>query len=468
MLTWIIVIAVFGVLGVTGYYKGAVRSAVSLVGLCTATFLALPLAPMLKPLVPKVGLTNQLWSVVLPPVVVFLSIVLIFFGIAFLVHSKVSMHFKYATDDYTRIRWERLNQRVGACIGFVGASIYALVIGLVFYVVGYPAVQMTGDESPAWQRMAASVRKELQENGLDKTLASIDPMKDKYYLSSDLIGLLYQNPALLDRLLNYPAFLALSERPEIMDIVTDVEFLNSWQTRAPIMNLVNHPKVQGLINNADIAGEISQVDFKDLIQYLNTGKSAKYDEEKILGRWYLDASVTFTLARKQRPDMTAQEMAKLKTLVAVFLAKTSLMATPDNKYSIRVELTDQANRIIEAAKAAAAAALAASQAASGESPPPTMDPRMADRYFRGMRRGPGTPAPEQQPAQQTAAVELPGIPKFSLAGQGTWERDGTKYKLRLVDEKNQSHAGEAKADDERLLAELDGLAPGLRSLVFVR
>lgn len=477
MLTWLIVILIFGILGVTGYYKGGIRAAVSLVGLCFATFLALPLSPFLRPLVPKVGLANPIWSWVLPPVVVFLVIVLIFTGLAFLVHHKVTLHFKYTTDDYTRLRWERLNQQLGLCMGLVAASIYVLLLGVIVYVFGYPAVQVTSDESPVPQRLLSSVRKELQEGGLDKTLASLDPMPETYYLSSDLIGLLYQNPGLQERLLNYPAFLSLAERSEIKEIAGDVEFLNLWQTRAPILNLVNHPKIQGVIKNAEIVGEIRQVDLKDLHQYLTTGKSAKYDEEKILGRWNLDSSATFTLARKKRPDMSAKDMDKLKTLVGVFLARASLMATPDNKITVKVPLTDEANRLIEAAKAklAAAAAQAAAAADGAGAPPPMMDPRyppprMDPRYRQYLSGGrtPEPSAPEQRPKPAATPKNLPGIPDVNLAGEGSWGREGTRYKLKLTDEQSKTHAGDGTADDEHLLINLDGISSGLQTFAFVR
>ena len=474
MLTWLILIVVFGILGVTGFYKGAIRAAVSLLGLCFATFLAMPLAPFLRPLVPKVGLTNVIWEWVLPPVAVFGLIVLIFLGVAFLVHHKATMHCKYATDDFTRLRWERLNQRLGAAIGLAGASIYAILLGLIVYIFGYPAVQMTGDASQTTQHMLSSVRKDLQASGLDKSLASLDPMPENYYLASDLIGLLYQNPGLKERLLDYPAFLGLGERPEVKDIIGDVDFNNLWQTKAPILSLVNHPKVQGLIRNAEFVGELRQVDLKDLYQYLTTGKSAKYDEERILGRWNLDSAATFTLARKKRPDMSAQDMRKLKLLVAVFLEKVSLLATPDNKISIKVELTEEANRTIEAAKAEVAKAAAAAAAASGGgeaavAPRPIMDPRMMARYYGGGRGAPpGGPPPEQRPRPAVTVTNLPGIPLVNVGGQGAWERDGSNYKLRLTDEQNKNHSGDGAADEERFQINLDGLSSGLKTLVFVR
>lgn len=465
MLIWLIVFAIFGIVGATGYYKGAIRSAVSLVGLGFATFLALPLSPPLRPLVLKLGLVNPLWQWILPPVVVFVVIVLLFLGIAFAVHAKFSHHFKYATDDYTRIRWERMNRQLGLCLGLAGGGVYAVLIGLVIYVFGYPAVQLTGEESPLLQRLLATARKDLQTSGLDRTVASLDPMGENFYLSTDLIGLLYQNPIVMDRLLNYPAFLSLSERQDVKELVTDTDFLNAWQTKAPILDLMNQPKVMALIKDPEVANEVRQVDMKDLYRYLGNGKSDKYDGEKILGRWRLDVASTFTLTRKRNPDMTAAEMAKTKLLIAVFLAKVNFMATPDNKAFVRVEMTDQAKQMIEAAqRAIAAAQRSAEEAASGATVQPQMDPRMMQRY--GLRPGqrPGVAPAQQEDAEAPKAADkpLPGIPEVKLGGEGTWERDGTKYKLKIAGEKGSS-SGEGTADEERLLLNMDG-----QPYVFIR
>jgi hypothetical protein len=458
MLIWLTFLALFGVFGLTGYYKGGIRAGVSLIGLGFATFLALPLSPPLRPLVPKLGLTNQVWEWVLPPVAVFLVLVLIFTGLGFAVHFKVAHHFKYATDDYSRIRWERLNHQLGLCLGLIGGSIYALLVGVGIYIFGYPAVQMTAEDSPPAQRFLAAARKDLKDSGLDQTLASMDPMNETFYLATDLVGLLYNNPAVLDRLLNYPAFLALGERQEIRDLVTDTEFLNGWQTKSPILNLLNHPKVQGLINNPEISGEIKQVDLKDLTRYLKTGKSDKYDEERILGRWQIDVASTYTLARKKNPEMSAAEMSRMKLLVTVFMPKITFMATPDKKAFLRFELTEQAQKIIEAAKAAVAAALAAQNPEEAQAARPMMDARMRQRY--GLRAGPVAETPAQTVKTN---LPLPGIPELDFAAQGTWDREGAKYKFAFSTEKGKKSKGEGTTDDDRLLITIDG-----QSIVFVR
>jgi uncharacterized membrane protein required for colicin V production len=459
MLIWLIVIGTFVILGVTGYYKGAIRSLVSLAGLLFALFFTLPLSVPLRPLVPKVGLTNPAWPYIVPPLVVFLLFVLVFGGLGFLVHHKIALRFKYSADDYTRIRWERLNQRLGVCVGFVASGIYTILIGLIIYIFGYPAVQVAGEDSPALLRFLSEGRKEIKDSGLDRTLASMDPMPENYYIASDVVGLVYHNNILQDRLSNYPAFLSLGQRQEFQDIATDTDLQGMLQTKAPIMNILNHAKVQAVIASGEILQEFKQIDLKDLYQYLKTGKSAKYEEERILGRWKLDTSATLTRAKRRNPDMTAAEMTMVKRLITIFLQNVTMLATPDNKAWLKMELGEEAKRIVEIAQAAVKAASAPPP--SDDSAPPRMDDASARRYGL-LRQGARSQAP--QPAAAPApAKPLPGVPDLNLTSQGTWQREGTKYTLKLQDEKGAEHSAEAEADEERLLVSVQG-----QSLVFVR
>ncbi len=462
MLLWLIVIAIFAILAVTGYYKGAIRSLVALVGLILATYLALPLSPLLKPLVPKVGLEHPIWSIVVPPVTIFILIALIFIGLSFLVHHKVAMHFKYAADDFTRLRWERLNQRLGLCVGLIGGSIYSILVCLVIYIFGYPAVQVTGEDSPSLQRYLSTARQDLSASGMDKTLSAIDPMPENYYLASDVLGMIYQNYATLQqRLADYPAFLTLGQRPEFKEIATDTTLLNLLQTRGSIVEVLNNPKIIGIINNAEIMGELQQVSLKDLYQYLKTGKSAKYDEEKILGWWQLDPHATFTLTRRKNPDMPAKQMAMLKQMLLVWLPQLTVMAAPDNSLAIHFELSDQAKQIIEAQKKALEAAQQAQPDQPGQ--PGRMPPGYAERYFRGQTPPPQA-APEGQPAP-AAVTAIPGAPDLHIAAKGNWQREGSssRYKLKLQDDKGKESNGSAVIEDDEMTLAADG-----QTLVFVR
>lgn len=460
MITWVLVLLIFGVLGLTGYYKGAIRSLVSLVGLLFAMFLALPLSPPLRPLVPKLGLTHPIWPWVLPPVVVFGLVVLIFMGLAFFVHYKVALHFKYGTDDFTRLRWERLNQRLGLCVGLVAGGLYSVLVGVVVYAFGYAAVQVSGEESPPLQRLLASAREELTANRLDRSLASLDPMPENYYRTTDIAGVILHNYSVLqERLADYPAFLSLGERSEFQEIGTDVDLLNMLQTKAPILTILNHPKILGVLQNAEIMDQLKQIDLVDLYNYLKTGKSEKYADEKILGRWKLDPSATLTMEKRKNPEMSAREMGRLKLLIAVFLPRVTFLATPDKQAIVKMELTEEAKRIVETARAAAAAAAAATQAQ--QPGVPQMSQEMMQRYGLRPRQPDGGEAPNPEAASVPA--NLPGIPNVNLASEGTWERQGPRYRLSLKDQQGRQQRVEGMIADDTLTLTMQGY-----SLIFVR
>src|SRR5919198_607490 len=134
MTIWIMGALLFALFGALGYAKGSVRMIFPLIGLVLGVFLAVPLGPLVKPLVPLVGLKNPIWSILLPPVIVFFLIAIIFIVIGFIVHWKVNLHYKYQTDDYHRLAWERLNKRLGVSIGLITGSAYTLLLGLVIYI----------------------------------------------------------------------------------------------------------------------------------------------------------------------------------------------------------------------------------------------------------------------------------------------------------------------------------------------
>ena len=460
MLIWLVVLGIFALLGVTGYYNGAIRSLVSLVGLLVALFVTLPLAEYLKPLVPKVGLVHPIWPFIVPPVVVFLLLVAIFAGLGFWVHHKIAIRFKYGADDYTRIRWERLNRRLGVSVAFVAAAIYSLLVGVVVYVVGYPVVQVTGDGSPFAQRMLGQLRQDIQTSGLDKSLASFDPMGENYYRSTDIFGLLYHNGAMLqDRLYNYPAFLTLGERAELKDIATDTDLQQQLQTAGPAVGILNNPKILAVVNNPEILEKLRQVDLKDLYTYLRSGRSEKYAEEKILGRWKLDVAASLVAAKRKNPEMPVAEMLRIKRLLTIFLPRLTFMATPDSEAVLRMEVTDEAKRIIDAVQAAATAA--ANAAPGGDSGPPASVPANVAARYGLTRRPAAAPAPA---AGAPAAKNVPAIPDFNLASNGTWSRDGLRYKLKLKTEKGADFLADATIDGDRMQV----VRAGGQTLIFIR
>lgn len=162
--------------------------------------------------------------------------------------------------------------------------------------------------------------------------------------------------------------------------------------------------------------------------------------------------------------MPAKPMAELKQLLMVWIPLLKVMAAPDNSLILRLETSPQAQQIISQLRQAAEAAAQAQQAQQGGPGPMGMDARMMERY--GLtRRGPGAPGGEGAAPTPTPAADLPGVPKLDVAGQGTWEREGSssRYKIRFTSERGQSKEGSAIIDGEDLHLTTDGM-----TMVFMR
>ncbi len=447
MLIWLIVLGLLAVLAVSGYYKGAIRALVSLVGLFVALMATMPLAPLLRPLLPKVGLLHPIWPFIVPPLTVFFLIIFIFVGISFLVHHKVALKIKYGGDDFRWLRWQRMNQRLGIPIALLAGVIYSVLLCKYVYAYGYPAVQIVSDDSPAVIRFLAKARLDLKESGLDRAMASLDPLPERFYQSVDVIGLIYHNYALQERLMNYPAMLSLSQRQEFQDINTDVDLVGMMQTKAQFVNIATHAKILAVVNSAEIMQELGQLDLRDLTQYLRSAKSAKYDEERLLGKWHLVPSATLSFARKRNAEMSAVEMKNLKMLIGMFLPKTTFMATPDNKIIAKADQPEEAKRILDEIAKATQPPAEGADAQAAQAEVAAANARMMARYGNMLGRSRPTPSADgSTPAASSPPVATPTV---NVAPQGGWQKDGDTYKVEMGEGENKVVA-EATAEEGRL------------------
>lgn len=347
---WIIALVLLALVGLVGYYQGPIRVAASLVGLLVGALLAMPLSPVIAPIVKAVGLKHPLWLSIVPPVVVFLAILIIFKIIGAAIHRKINVSFKYDPDDKRFYRWERLNHRLGLCLGLFNGAVYFYLLLIPLYVAGYLTLQISSGESdPAGVRFINQTREQLHSSKIDRVLAAYDPAPKEYYVASDILGLVKHNPLLESRLAHYPVFLSLAERKEFQDLATDVQLQQMFQTEANIMDIVKHPKVQAILTNADITAEVSQLiraDLSDLHDYLSTGKSAKYGEEKILGIWSVDAQATVNQATKKLTGLTLQQKNQMRNMIYSTVTGLTLTATIDNKAILKKEKADESPTVV--------------------------------------------------------------------------------------------------------------------------
>ena len=281
---------------------------------------------------------------------VFIVIQLIFTAIAFVVHRKVGLYYKYKADDVHRLRWEHLNKRLGICVGLAAACVYLVVIGLLIGVFGYVTVQVAAAENlPLPLQLLNNGRSDLKETGLDKIAAKFDPTPPKFYEAADIVGLVYHNPLLQSRLSAYPALLSIEERSEFQELANDKDFIELFQRQEQITQVMNHPRIHAIAKNPEIVRELAQLDFKDLHQYLQTGVSPKYEDQEILGRWHLNLNVTLAELKKALPKLPASAWKIVRK--ALTKSAMSLTATTDNKVFVKVQAKEEILKLTQPAPA---------------------------------------------------------------------------------------------------------------------
>jgi len=332
---WLLGLVLLASLAGIGYRQGAIRVAFSLVGILLGALLAGPLGKPVKLLLVALGLKTPPLAWLLAPLVVFVVISVIFKVAALMVHKKVDVHFKYHAGDLRLALWERLSRRLGLCLGLVNGALYLILLAFVIYPFSYWTFQMaSSDNDPRSVRILNRLGEDLQSSGFAKVARAIDPMPRVWYDSADLAGLIYNNPLLEARLARYPAFLGLAERAEFQDMANDPQFTELLLRREPIMKVLDYPKAQAIIQNPDLlklTWTTVVADLDDLRTFLETGKSPKYDPERILGRWTFNVNAAMGLFRRAKPNISSTEMQKWKKWMVMVFAKTSFVAMTDHQ-----------------------------------------------------------------------------------------------------------------------------------------
>ncbi len=336
MIMWIAAILLVAMTVSMGYRQGAIRVAISLVGLMVAAMLALPLAPMFNfifnfvevhPLVPQF----------ITPVIAFFAVSWVFVAIGAFAFRKVDYHYRYNVSDAHRAFWERMHRRLGACLGALNGVVYFLVFALFVNVAGYFTVQVGGaDSGSKVMSFVTKAAEDLQTTDMHQVVAPFNPAPAKYFEVSDLLGLLYQNRQLKDRLEHYPVFAAMAERPVFNAMGNDPELQKKIEGQSSLAELLENPHVQEVVTNMDIVNELLAVDLKDLRQYLETGVSPKFAEEKILGRWTYDLHESLKANRRARSDVSAPAWFRLKRELTERLDGATFTAFHNNKANLKL------------------------------------------------------------------------------------------------------------------------------------
>ena len=338
MTIWILAFVLLASLAGLGYRQGAIRVAFSLVGILLGALLAAPLSGAVKPLLSVTGVKSPVLLWLIPPLIVFVIVLAIFKVSALFVHQKVEVHYKYDTGNLQPVLWERLNRRLGLCLGLVNGAVYFLLAVAAVFPLSYWTYQMATPESdPKSVRLVNRLGADLQTTGMSKVARAIDKNSPEFYQAADVVGLIYHHPLLEARLSHYPAFLGLAERPEFQDLGSDMQFAELRQKQASLSELLNYPKVQAMLQNADLQKSIKDAllpNLQDLQGFLTNGISQKYDE-KILGSWDFDLNSSYRMLRKSKPNFSPSELRKWKAFLVSNYGKAIFEATPEGQVYLK-------------------------------------------------------------------------------------------------------------------------------------
>src|SRR5579864_5411291 len=162
MTIWILAVILLASLAGLGYRQGAIRVAFSFIGIVLGALLAVPLGRPLSRLLGLVGLKDPLWVWALGPILVFIIISVIFKIAAAAAHHKADVHYKYHAGDLRLALWERLNHRLGLCLGLLNGAAYLILLAFAIYVPSYATYQVaTSDQDPRWMRVLNVLGKDL-------------------------------------------------------------------------------------------------------------------------------------------------------------------------------------------------------------------------------------------------------------------------------------------------------------------
>ena len=339
MTTWLLAVIVLASVAGLGYRQGAVKVAFSFIGILVGALLAVPLGHLVGRLLGVVGVKDPLTVWALGPVIAFIIISIIFKVAAAPMQQKVDVYFKYKTGDLRQALWERLDHRLGLCLGVFNGAAYLVLLVFLISIPSYMTYQVaSADKDPTWMRLLNRMGEDLQNTGMSKVARSINSIPQVDYDLADLLATLYRNPLAEARVSGYPAFLGLGELGEFQSMSNDRDFTEAWQRQEPVKTLLEKPSFQAIRNNPALLKTLwttVEQNLTDFRVYLATGKSPKYDPIQILGRWRFDVSAAIVSMRRARPNIPSSEMVKVRRYMEAAFAKTRLVAKPDQQITIR-------------------------------------------------------------------------------------------------------------------------------------
>ncbi len=346
MIMWIAALLLVAATVGIGYRQGAIRASFTFIGLLVAAVLAIPFGPMFAWIFPLIGFKSPLAPKFGAPVIAFFAVSLVFKGIAAFVHRKVEYHYRYHRDDASRAVWEVMMKRVGACVGALNGLVYFVVFALLVSVFGYTTIQIGGNESNSTTlSFLGKSADDLKATQMDKVVAPFNPAPTNYFDTADTLGLLYHNRNLIDRVGNYPIFAAMAQQPIYKTLGADKELQTLIKNKGSFEEIMANPTVSEVVSNTDLVKIVLEMDVLDFKEFLETGVSPKFSQEKLLGRWRYDLAESIRLNKALKPDVAASTWFRVKNELVERFDDSVFTAFHDNtaKFMITTNMDGRAS-----------------------------------------------------------------------------------------------------------------------------
>lgn len=335
MSIWILALVLLAAGVGMGLRLGAIITACSFVAIIIATFFAHLVGKLFKPIIAHlVGVNPPLvWA--LPSIVGFFIVYIALMAVGFEVHRRVGVYYKYKAGDLRLALWERLDNRVGGCLGVLNGTAWLILISFFFFNLSYWTAQVGSSENePKWVRVSNDLGYGMQSTGLDKAARAVGSIPDWYYRTANFAGLIMQNPRVTALLRDYPAFISLTENSDIQALSQDGGLVQAWNSGGPLNEIYGDSQVQSIIKNTNLCATIwntVQSDMDDITNYVITGKSPKFDSQKIIGRWEFDVVPALGALLESQPKIRPNELKAIRAVWTQAFAQTTFIAGSDGQ-----------------------------------------------------------------------------------------------------------------------------------------
>lgn len=339
MTIWILALLLMALLALAGWRQGAIRAAFSFVGIIVGAFLAPLAGKIFHPLLPHFGATNPLLIWMLAPILGFILINILFAVAAHKVHANVETFYKYKAGDLRLSLWERINTRLGICLGILNGVAYTVLISFFIFNMAYLTVQVSvGEQQSVFTRLINQAGRDLESTGFNRVAAAVGTLPPAYYKVSDVAGLIMQNPPAAVRFAKYPGLVSFWEQEALLPLITDPVLTNAPASGLPLTEAMATQSVRDFLQNKELTQQIIDTvvnNYDDLTGFIMTGTSAKYSSEKLVGEWDFNPAVTMGWLRQDRPKISAAEMRAIRAMLTQAYAQTHILVAGDNKIFIK-------------------------------------------------------------------------------------------------------------------------------------